>query len=207
MIYVLDIGSGNVSAFLNAFRKLGVEAKVFQGVGTPEDVSGVVFPGVGDFGVVMARLVESKGLEFLEREVVKKGVPFLGVCIGMQVLGMDSEESRTLGLGWIEGSVKKIPKTLAMDLFPVPQMGWNNLEIRPTSMFFDPEDRKPYAYFIHSYFFDVTEHNSVHGFCDYSVKIPSLIVKNNLVGTQFHPEKSGKYGLSFLKKFLEFKPC
>lgn len=207
MIYVLDIGSGNVLAFLHAFRRLGVEAKVFQGFGAPKDVSGVVFPGVGDFGVVMKKLFDSKGLEFLEREVVKNRVPFLGVCIGMQVLGVDSEESCTPGLGWIDGNVKKIPEKRLIDSFPVPHMGWNKVKIRPDSMFFDAEARDSYSYFIHSYFFDVAEHNLVHGYCDYSVKIPSLVVKNNIVGTQFHPEKSGKYGLRFLKKFMEFKPC
>ncbi len=197
-IIVIDYDAGNTANVLRALNKLGVKAELSADSQKIAAASGLILPGVGAFPAAMAEL-EKRGLVSAIKEAVAKGTPLLGICLGMQLLvekGLEHHE--TAGLGFIPGLCQEIP---AMAGYPVPHMGWNDLQVKQESpLTTGLQDQA--VYFVHSYFTDVPQ-EYIDVTAEYSISVPAMIHKDNVFGAQFHPEKSGNVGLGILKKFVD----
>ena len=197
-IIVIDYDAGNTANVLRALNKLGVKAELSADSQKIAAASGLILPGVGAFPAAMAEL-EKRGLVSAIKEAVAKGTPLLGICLGMQLLvekGLEHHE--TAGLGFIPGLCREIP---AMAGYPVPHMGWNDLQVKQESpLTTGLQDQA--VYFVHSYFTDVPQ-EYIDVTAQYSISVPAMIHKDNVFGAQFHPEKSGDVGLGILKKFVD----
>lgn len=197
-IIVIDYDAGNTANVLRALNKLGVKAELSADTQKITAASGLILPGVGAFPAAMAEL-EKRGLVSAIKEAVAKGTPLLGICLGMQLLvekGLEHHE--TAGLGFIPGLCQEIP---AMAGYPVPHMGWNDLQVKQESpLTTGLQDQA--VYFVHSYFTDVPQ-EYIDVTAEYSISVPAMIHKDNVFGAQFHPEKSGDVGLGILKKFVD----
>lgn len=197
-IIVIDYDAGNTANVLRALNKLGVKAELSADPQKIAAASGLILPGVGAFPAAMAEL-EKRGLVSAIKEAVAKGTPLLGICLGMQLLvekGLEHHE--TAGLGFIPGLCQEIP---AMAGYPVPHMGWNDLQVKQESpLTTGLQDQA--VYFVHSYFTDVPQ-EYIDVTAQYSISVPAMIHKDNVFGAQFHPEKSGDVGLGILKKFVD----
>lgn len=197
-IIVIDYDAGNTANVLRALNKLGVKAELSADSQKIAAASGLILPGVGAFPAAMAEL-EKRGIVSAIKEAVAKGTPLLGICLGMQLLvekGLEHHE--TAGLGFIPGLCQEIP---AMAGYPVPHMGWNDLQVKQESpLTTGLQDQA--VYFVHSYFTDVPQ-EYIDVTAEYSISVPAMIHKDNVFGAQFHPEKSGDVGLGILKKFVD----
>lgn len=198
MIIVIDYDAGNTANVLRALDKLGVKAELSADPQKIVAASGLILPGVGAFPAAMAEL-EKRGLVAVIKEAVAKGIPLLGICLGMQLLVEKGlEHCETAGFGFISGICQEISAKAG---FPVPHMGWNDLQVKQKSALTAGLQGQA-VYFVHSYFTDVPqEHIDVT--VDYSIEVPAMIHKDNIYGAQFHPEKSGDVGLGILKKFVD----
>jgi imidazole glycerol phosphate synthase glutamine amidotransferase subunit len=195
VIAVFDYGAGNLRSVQNTLAEVGCEYEVVRDAAGLERASKIVLPGVGHFGQMMRSLTVQATL----RERIAAGVPFLGICLGMQALFERSEEAPELeGLGLYRGVVKRFPADAR-----VPHMGWNELEVRPGSRLI-PEGSKPFVYFAHSYY--VPEVEQASAVCTYEVRYTAALEAGNVFGVQFHPEKSGPVGIGIVRRFVEL-PC
>ncbi|MDO8553668.1 MAG: imidazole glycerol phosphate synthase subunit HisH [Candidatus Micrarchaeota archaeon] len=192
-IVIIDYGAGNTANVKNAFEKLGAAVTISSSEAVWKNADALVLPGVGVFGAAMKRL---NGKCDAIVKLISDGKPFLGICLGMQLLLEKSEESDGVqGLGVLVGEVKKFRGKL-----PVPQIGWNKVEFQKSSL---PQGLKNfYGYFANSYYCEPKDNSWVAATTDYGVKFPSVFRQKNIFATQFHPEKSGELGLKFLKNFI-----
>jgi glutamine amidotransferase len=200
MIAIIDYGMGNLRSVEKGFYKVGVDARVVSDAGSVEGASGLVLPGVGAFRDCMRNLAGLGLTETIARSI-EKGKPYLGICLGLQVLFTESPEfSRTAGLDIFRGRVLRFPQG---DL-KVPHMGWNGINIkrRPPILGDVPEDG--YFYFVHSYYVAPDEEEVIAATTDYGVEFTSVLWRDNVMAVQFHPEKSQALGLKVLKAFGEF---
>lgn len=197
-IIVIDYDAGNTANVLRALSKIGVEAELSANPVKILAADGLILPGVGAYPAAMAELNKRELIAPI-RKAVAQGIPLLGICLGMQILTETGlEHTETAGLGFIPGICRAIP---AQAGFPVPHIGWNNLQVRQESpLTVGLQDQA--VYFVHSYFTDVPK-EYVDVTADYSIAIPAMIHKDNIYGAQFHPEKSGAVGLGILKRFAE----
>ncbi|KKS66080.1 MAG: Imidazole glycerol phosphate synthase subunit HisH [Parcubacteria group bacterium GW2011_GWC1_43_12] len=199
---ILDYGSGNVGSVFNMFST--IMDRVVVSNRPPDLISSthIILPGVGAFGSAMEKIKKTIPLDVLEEEVLRKGKPFLGICVGMQVLadkGFEFGECK--GLGWISGTVEKMES----GDFSLPHVGWNNIEVsRQTKLFEGLSDNQDF-YFVHSYVFKEKNSNDAAAKTDYGEKFTSVVARDNIFGVQFHPEKSQKAGRIILKNFLDIK--
>jgi len=192
LIAIIDYGSGNLRSISNAFRRIGADALVTSSSKTMDEADAIVLPGVGAFGSAMEKLEESRETIL---ENIGEGKPFLGICLGLQVLLDESQESPGVrGLGLVPGRVLRIPPGNK-----VPHMGWNQLIIKRDSQLLDGVDDE-YFYFVHSYHAE-PEGDVVSATTDYGIEMTAVIEKDNIHATQFHPEKSGEAGLDILRNF------
>jgi imidazole glycerol-phosphate synthase subunit HisH len=201
MITIVDYGLGNIRAFLNAFKLLNVEARTATTAGELEDATRVILPGVGAFDHAMERLNDSGMRDTLDDLVLRRGVPVLGVCVGMQMLGMSSEEGERAGLGWINGRVRGLRALDAAGDLRLPHMGWN--DVRPTAglkLFEGLEDDARF-YFLHSFYFECSQFENVAAVAHYGADFSCAVYASNIHGVQFHPEKSHHFGTRLLKNF------
>ncbi|QSO54464.1 imidazole glycerol phosphate synthase subunit HisH [Alicyclobacillus curvatus] len=206
MIVLLDLGIGNLSSVQSGFARAGGETVIVSSgasfdelVATGRSISGLVLPGVGAFGDAMFQL-RASGLLRVVRQMARDGIPVLGICLGMQLLLSISEEHGShVGLGIIPGRVTRFPNTVK-----VPHMGWNNLVQvvqHPLLVGVKPGD---YVYFVHSYRAELQDDKSLLAAADYNgITVPAVIGKDNIFGTQFHPEKSGRVGEVILRNFVQ----
>jgi len=214
-VAIIDYGSGNLhsaaKAFERAARESGSPLKV-KVTSEPEDVRGaerIVLPGVGAFADCKQGLVAIPGMiEALEESVRRRGKPFLGICVGLQLMAERGlEHGLTPGLGWIEGEVRAIePSDAALK---IPHMGWNTLNLAREHALFEgipTGDRGLNAYFVHSYHLVPAREDALVATTDYAGPITAFVAKNNVAGSQFHPEKSQKLGLALIANFLKWKP-
>jgi imidazole glycerol-phosphate synthase subunit HisH len=205
MICIVDYGVGNIQAFINSFKRLGVDVKR---VSTPENILGaekLVLPGVGHFDHAMSRLNDSGLRHKLEDLVLGHKVPVLGVCVGMQILANGSEEGTLPGLGWIPGRVKIFPENLLGTNLPLPHMGWNDLQTNADNFLFSKGfEGSSQFYFLHSYYFEAQDKIDVIATANYGFDFDAAVSRENIHGVQFHPEKSHRWGEQLLKNFLEF---
>lgn len=208
MITIVDYSAGNPTSVRRALAATGVQSEITSDPDRVRNADRIVFPGVGHAASTMAVLAE-RGLDEALKEVAGRGVPFLGVCVGGQMMLETSEESDTSCLGLIRGAVKRFPDFTGG--LKVPHMGWNRLQIRTTTA------GKPHpvlaglpgeneVYFVHSYFMAPTETETVLATTEHGIEFVSAFAENNLVAVQFHPEKSGPFGLSVLERFANWTP-
>lgn len=199
MIAIVDYGMGNLRSVEKGFRKVGVDARVTSSPGVIDDAEAVVLPGVGAFRDCIRNLNDLSLTDAVVRSI-NKGKPYLGICLGLQVLFSESEEFGTCrGLDIFRGKVVRFQIQEK-----VPHMGWNNVRLvrRPPIMQDIPD--QAYLYFVHSYYVVPEDTNIVAATTDYGVTFTSMVWKDNIIATQFHPEKSQGLGLKLLKGFGEF---
>jgi imidazole glycerol-phosphate synthase subunit HisH len=211
IVAIVDCGSGNLRSAAKAFERAaavdgGCEVRVTS---EPEIVAAadrVVLPGVGAFADCRRGLAAVEGLEeALDEAVVRRGRPFLGICVGMQLMARCGREfATTAGLGWIAGEV--VPIDPADPALKIPHMGWNELEILSPHPLLDGLAAGAHAYFVHSFHFRADEPQDVAAVVDYGGPIAALVARGNLAGTQFHPEKSQEAGLRLIGNFLRWHP-
>jgi glutamine amidotransferase len=205
-IALIDYGAGNLQSVHNALKAAGAERVAVTA--DPEIVRGarrIVLPGVGSFGACMNGLAAIPGMiEALEKRVLKDGVPFLGVCVGMQLMAERGLEfGETAGLGWIEGQVERIERTDPE--IKVPHMGWNDVSPTPHAngaSLVEPGE----AYFLHSYHFAPENGRDIAAMTDHGGGLVAAVARDNMLGVQFHPEKSQAYGIGLLARFLDWRP-
>lgn len=198
-VCILDYGSGNVKSVYNLFAAVGANVVISNAPEEIEAATHIVLPGVGAFGAAMRRIRDTLPLDVLERVVRQQGKPFLGICVGMQVLADTGHEfGETPGLGWIGGSVR----LLEPGDFPLPHIGWNNIDMKQASPLLDGLEHAPDFYYVHSYAFDATDPADVLATTDYGRQFTGAIARGNIYGVQFHPEKSQRAGMRLVKNFL-----
>ena len=200
MIKIIDYGLGNVSSFLNVYKSLNISCELASNESDLDEVSHIILPGVGSFDFAMDLFLKSGLKSRVESLIFENNIPLLGVCVGMQILGNESEEGFRDGLGWIPGKVKKIHAASDHNL-PLPHMGWNGLTKIQNEKLFKNVNLNKGFYFLHSYFFDSNQHSIAS--CSYPNDFCCAIQKENIYGVQFHPEKSLSNGMSLLKNFSE----
>lgn len=198
MIAIIDYEVGNLRSVEKAFHFIGCEAEVSSDRDFILKADGVVLPGVGAFADAMDSL-ERAGMTEVIKEVAGMNKPFLGICLGMQLLFDYSEEGRqdAKGLGILKGAVRQLPSDMNLK---VPHMGWNLLKTKESILFKNME-KEPYVYFVHSYYIDPEDQDIVIAKTNYGIDFAVAVEKGNIFATQFHPEKSGEVGISILKNF------
>lgn len=205
MIRIIDYGVGNIQAFLTLFKRQGIAA---ARASTPEelqDATRLILPGVGHFDHAMQRLNDSGLRSELERLVKQESVPIIGICVGMQMLSDGSDEGGLPGLGWIPGRVRSLSENSLVSNLPMPHMGWNTLTTKPSSRLFKSGfDDDPQFYFLHSFYFDADDKNSVAASAFYGLDFDAVVSSGHIHGIQCHPEKSHHWGAQLLKNFAEF---
>ncbi len=217
-LVIIDYGSGNLKSVENAFKfcvrtnNLKFSIEVTDSLNSISKADHLVLPGVGSFPDCKKGLQKIEGLiDFLTNEVINKRKKFLGICVGMQLMvNYSTEKKRTSGFGWLNGNFRKI-KIRGLDYigrkYKIPHMGWNNLEIREKNhpVLKNISENEQY-YFVHSFALYTKEINEIMAYTTYNQKIPAIIGKNNFLGVQFHPEKSGKSGQKFIHNWLSWIP-
>jgi glutamine amidotransferase len=203
MITIVDYGLGNIRAFLNVYRRLNIEATTATNAETLRTATKVILPGVGSFDHAMEKLSASGMREVLDDLALRQRVPVLGVCVGMQILGDGSDEGRLPGLGWIAGGVRSLSTLARMDDHPVPHMGWNDVHPVASHRLFAGLDSGARYYFLHSYFFQCAKTENALAVTNYGADFACAAVSSNILGVQFHPEKSHQYGARLLQNFAE----
>lgn len=199
MIAIIDYDAGNIKSVEKALAYLGEEVRITRDREEILASDGVILPGVGAFGDAMEKL-HTYGLVDVIREVVRRQIPFLGICLGLQLMFESSEESPGVeGLGLLPGKILKIPETPGMK---VPHMGWNSLKIDPNSRLFKGIPDGSYVYFVHSYYLKAGSEDIVAATTEYGTHIHAAVEKGNLYACQFHPEKSSQTGLKILENFI-----
>ena len=217
-LVIIDYGSGNLRSVENAFRKSITDNKFRINIEVTNELASVkkgdfiVLPGVGSFPDCKKGLEDIEGLiELLKSEVINKRKKFLGICVGMQLMvDFSLEKQRTVGFCWLDGYFKKI-KTKGLDYlgrkYKIPHMGWNNLQIEYNNHpVLDNISESEQFYFVHSYALECKQTDQIIANTNYSQKIPAIIGKENYIGVQFHPEKSGNSGQKFIYNWLKWRP-
>ncbi len=205
MITIVDYGLGNLGSIKNMLKKIGVRADVTDDHDKILEADKLILPGVGAFDDGMKNL-DSKGLiEILNQKVIQEKTPILGICLGMQLMTEGSEEGKLPGLGWIEGSAKKFSSQSNGERIRIPHMGWNILQPSNGSehTIFKSDFEELRFYFVHSYYVNIKNQEENAGLTEYGQKFVSAFKKDNIIGMQFHPEKSHKFGMSILKNFID----
>lgn len=201
MITIIDYGIGNISAFQNVFSRLNISSKVAKNKSDLKNTSKIILPGVGSFDYAINQLNYSGMRDKLDELVLLEKIPVLGVCVGMQIMGRNSEEGYSEGLNWIDGEVLKFDESLIRHRVKLPHMGWNEAESIKTNDLFQGLDNNSIFYFLHSFYFKCREEDNTIAVSDYGISFSSAINFQNIYGIQFHPEKSHNNGEKLLKNF------
>lgn len=200
MITIIDYDAGNIKSVEKACQYLGQEIRITRDRDEILEASHVILPGVGAFGDAMRHLKEYHLIQTIY-DVVEKKTPFLGICLGQQLLFERSDESKGVnGLGILPGEIREIPPAPGLK---IPHMGWNSLHFAHNGKLFQGIEEGAYVYFVHSYYLEAEEESIVKASAEYGVHIHASVEKENVFACQFHPEKSGETGLKILKNFTE----
>ena len=199
MVAIIDYDAGNIKSVEKAVAFLGGDSII---TGDPETIlkaDHVILPGVGAFGSAMQKL-RQRGLVETIKTLVERKIPFLGICLGLQLLFEESEESPGVkGLGILRGKIRRIPEN---EDLKVPNIGWNSLDVVKQGRLFEGLEKEPFVYFVHSYYLDAGDKAIVTSQIDYGVRVDASVEKDNVFAAQFHPEKSSETGLKILSNFL-----
>jgi glutamine amidotransferase len=203
MIGIINYGLGNLNSIQSIVNHVGGLSRI---VNSPDDVEGIsklILPGVGAFDHGMRGLNDGKWIPALNELVLEEKVPILGICLGMQLMCASSEEGTSPGLGWIDAKVKRFSFDDKPYGLRIPHMGWNTIKVhRPTPLFLDNEKEQRF-YFVHSYHVVCEDASDILATANYGFDIHAAFVKDNIIGMQFHPEKSHRFGKMFFKNFIE----
>ena len=211
-VLIIDYGSGNTKSVYNSVKTIlknfdrFSQVKVSNNLSEIKKADKIILPGVGSFDQCMNRIRKIKDLlETLNDQVITKKKPFLGICVGMQILAdYGYENQKTKGLSWINGEVKPLKNFLDNSQnLKIPHMGWNSVNIHKNNNLFNDINANDQFYFVHSYFFDIKQNKNIICNTQYGINIPAIVNRDNIFGFQFHPEKSGRSGLKILYNWLK----
>jgi glutamine amidotransferase len=204
-VTLVDYGVGNIKAFANIFSQLNLTVEIATTTALIGQAKRLVLPGVGAFDWAMKKLGDSGMRDALDFQVLERRTPVIGVCVGMQMMAKSSDEGKLAGLGWLDAHVAKFSPASNQDI-PMPHMGWNDVSpTRPSGIFEGISD--PRYYFLHSYIFVPANAEDILAETQYGTKFVSAVQRNNVYGTQFHPEKSHHWGISLLGNFAALPSC
>ena len=193
---IFDYGAGNIFSLKNSFQKTGAQVDVITNFDKPNDYSGLLLPGVGNFDPAIKSIVDLSKNNF--KDFVSNSTPVLGICLGMEMFFEKSEEGKEKGLDVMSGEVIVLPSSMK-----VPHMGWNDLEIKKPGKILDGVPDGSWVYFVHSYRAKPEFEKIITAESDYGIKVPAVVEQDNFFGTQFHPEKSGAVGKIMINNFLD----
>ena len=195
-VAIFDYGAGNIFSLKNSLEKVGALVDVITDFDKPDEYSGLLLPGVGNFDPAIKSITQFSKTGF--KDFVKDTIPVLGICLGMEMFFEKSEEGKERGLGIMDGEVIVLPDTMK-----VPHMGWNNLEIKKPGRLLEGVENGSWVYFVHSYIVKPNSNDVITAESDYGIKVPAIVEQDNFFGTQFHPEKSSSVGKIMIKNFLD----
>lgn len=200
---------GNPASIANMLRKVGAKAEISMDCQTIKEADAIILPGVGAFDNAINKIKASGALELIEDKVRNEKKPFLGICLGMQLLFEESEEGKESGLGWLSGSVRRFNFSHTPDFikYRVPHMGWNSVEVAGPSLLFEGMEEENRFYFVHSYHAQCQDSSNILGMTHYGYDFACAVQKENIFGVQFHPEKSHRFGMAFFKNFTAMALC
>jgi len=194
-VAIFDYGAGNIFSLKNSFENAGASVDVITNFDKPNEYSGLLLPGVGNFDPAIKSIIQSSKTGFKD---FVKNTPVLGICLGMEMFFEKSEEGKEKGLGVMDGEVIILPDTMK-----VPHMGWNDLEIKKPGILLEGIKDGSWVYFVHSYRVKPNSNDVITAESDYGIKVPAIVEQDNFFGTQFHPEKSSSVGKIMIKNFLD----
>lgn len=203
MITIVDYGSGNIRAIANIYERRRIPYQVVDNATALKEAEKIILPGVGAFDKTMQKLNHSGLRAVLDTMVLEKGVPVLGICVGMQIMAEYGEEGGEKGLGWIKGRVKKIDIEKIEHKPGIPHLGWNSVRLTETNPLFDGIDQEVGFYFLHSYIFHPEQEVNIMCSSVYGQRFASGVCKKQIYGVQFHPEKSHRNGIELLRNFAK----
>lgn len=201
MLTIIDYGAGNLLSIKNMFKKIGVQAAISNNINDIEQAEKLILPGVGHFDYGMKNLHQSGLINILHQKVLENKTPILGICLGVQLLTKSSEEGNEPGLGWIDGTTIAFNKVAIGNNRKIPHMGWSDVSNYQQSKLFTNMPDEPRFYFVHSYHLQLNNSNDVLVNANYGYEFAAGIEHENILGVQFHPEKSHKFGMKLLENF------
>jgi glutamine amidotransferase len=202
MITIIDYKTGNLGSIQNILKKIGEQSIITSDKKDIAAASKIILPGVGAFDTGMKNLVELDLVDILNKKVLEEKTPVLGICLGMQLLSKGSEEGSFKGLGWIDAETIRFRFIDTLE-YKIPHMGWNFTDQRKESKLFSGMFPEPRFYFVHSYYFKANDPSDILASTNYEIEFTSAIERGNIMGVQFHPEKSHKFGMKLLRNFVD----
>ena len=202
MIGIINYGLGNLLAFANIYKRLGIPCTVVNNLSELSTVTRIILPGVGSFDWAIEKLNNSGMRDQLENMVLGQKVPILGVCVGMQMMAKNSEEGNSFGLGWIDADVRQFKQSSEGETLRLPHMGWNDVQPLNSEKLFKDLDNSHF-YFLHSYYLQPNADELSSAKSHYNIDFTSAVINQNIMGVEFHPEKSHNWGIQLLKNFSE----
>jgi glutamine amidotransferase len=204
MIVIIDYGMGNLGSVANMLKKIGAQAVISSNIQMISRADKLILPGVGAFDSGMKNLDELGIIPVLNHKIIVEKTPLLGVCLGMQLLTRRSEEGQLPGLGWLDAETVRFKFDISNPHLKVPHMGWNSLQLSRSHPIFSDFDSEPRFYFVHSYYVVCADTRNILARTNYGGEFVSIVGKENILGVQFHPEKSHKFGMKLLRNFVEW---
>jgi len=201
MITIIDYGVGNIFAFQNVYKRLDIPTKIAKTSQDLADAEKLILPGVGSFDYAMNQLNDSGMREKLDELVLKKKVPVIGICVGMQMMGNRSDEGKLEGLKWIDSEILKFDESFIQQRTKLPHMGWNDVTPVNNNPLFIGLEKEAIFYFLHTFYFKCKNETESIAISNYGISFSSAVNRDNIYGIQFHPEKSHQYGEKLLKNF------
>ena len=201
MISIVNYGLGNVKAIFNIYKSLGIKCEICDNKNSLKNGKKIILPGVGSFDWAMNKLNQSGMRDELDKMVLEKKIPILGICVGMQLMASNSKEGKQKGLNWFDADNLHL-SSIMNNQEKIPHMGWNQIQTNDSLIIKDIKN--PIFYFLHSYFINPTNHDEIDAYANYGVRFPCAISNNeNIFGVQFHPEKSHNCGIKVLENFAK----
>lgn len=204
MIVIIDYGVGNLASIKNMFKKVGADAVITSSETEIQKAKKIILPGVGAFDTCAQKLNDSGLIACLNQKVLNEKTPVLGICVGMQLLTSGSEEGVLPGLNWIDGKIVKFKADQLPEGFKIPHMGWRDVYLNKESGLFYDMYEDPRFYFVHSYHPQLKDENNVLLYASYGYRFAAGIINEHIMGVQFHPEKSHKFGMKLFENFVKY---
>jgi imidazole glycerol-phosphate synthase subunit HisH len=203
MVTIIDYHTGNLGSIQNILKRIGVESIITSEKEKIASAEKLILPGVGSFDTGMENLLQLDIISLLNKKVLEEKTPVLGICLGMQLLSEGSQEGTLPGLGWIKGNTKRFDLNNTSE-YKIPHMGWNFINPVRASNLLNEMDAAARFYFVHSYFLNPIDKSDILATTTYEIEFTSAVGKGNILGVQFHPEKSHKFGMKLLKNFIDY---